>query len=133
MSDQLTTVQAIYEAFGRGDVSAILDKLSEEVRWEEWSDNAAQKAGVPWLLPRAGKDETRQFFAVVGGFTFHEFQILSLMEGGNQVVAELIVDATVQSGTRFRDEELHLWTFDESGKVARFRHYVDTAKHIAAM
>ena len=133
MSDQLTTVQAIYEAFGRGDVPAILEKLSDDVRWEAWADNEAQKAGVPWLLPRVGKDETRQFFEVVGGFTFHEFTILSLMAGGNQVVAEVIVDATVQSETRFRDEELHLWTFDESGKVTRFRHYVDTAKHIAAM
>jgi uncharacterized protein len=31
-----------------------------------------------------------------------------------------------------RDEELHLWTLDEQQKIVRFRHYVDTAKHIAA-
>jgi hypothetical protein len=30
------------------------------------------------------------------------------------------------------DEELHLWTFDEDGRVVRLRHYRDTAKHIAA-
>jgi hypothetical protein len=35
-------------------------------------------------------------------------------------------------GGRFRDEELHLYTLDEDGKVARMRHYVDTAKHVAA-
>jgi hypothetical protein len=33
---------------------------------------------------------------------------------------------------RFRDEELHLWTLDDDGQVVRMRHYVDTAKHIAA-
>jgi ketosteroid isomerase-like protein len=30
------------------------------------------------------------------------------------------------------DEELHLWTFNDNGKVVRLRHYVDTAKHLDA-
>lgn len=132
MSEHVKAVQSMYEAFGRGDVPAILDTLSEDVRWDAWDDNAAQKAGVPWMRPRVGKEATVEFFRTVGTFQFHEFAVLSLMAGGNQVVAEVIVDATVPSGARFRDEELHLWTFDEAGKVTRFRHYVDTAKHIAA-
>jgi hypothetical protein len=37
------------------------------------------------------------------------------------------------AGGRSRDEELHLWTFDEHQQVVRMRHYVDTAKHIAAL
>lgn len=37
-----------------------------------------------------------------------------------------------ESGGKFRDEEIHLWTFGEDGKVVALRHYVDTAKHIAA-
>jgi len=32
----------------------------------------------------------------------------------------------------YRDEEMHLWTFDANGKVIRLRHYTDTAKHIQA-
>ena len=132
MSDHVATVQSIYEAFGRGDIPAILDKLADDVRWEEWPDNHAQKSGVPWLHPRAGKEGTLDFFKVVGGFDFHEFEVRSLMAGGNQVAADVLVEATVPPGVRFRDEEIHLWTFDESGKVARFRHYVDTAKHIAS-
>lgn len=132
MHDHIGTVQSIYEAFGRGDIPAILDKLAEDVRWDEWPDNHAQKSGVPWLQPRTGKDATTGFFQVVGGFTFHEFQVRSLMAGGSQVAADVFVDATIPPGVRFRDEELHLWTFDASGKITRFRHYVDTAKHIAA-
>lgn len=133
MNQHVETVQAIYEAFGRGDVPAILEHLAEDVRWEEWADNRAQAAGVPWLLPRHGKSGAIEFFGVVGQFQFHEFQVLSLMEGGNQVAAELAIDATIPaSGTRLRDEEIHLWTFDDAGQVVRFRHYIDTAKHIAA-
>jgi uncharacterized protein len=36
------------------------------------------------------------------------------------------------TGGHYRDEEIHLWTFDASGKVTRFRHDTDTAKHIRA-
>ena len=32
-----------------------------------------------------------------------------------------------------RDLETHLWTFDEAGAVARFRHICDTAQHRAAV
>jgi ketosteroid isomerase-like protein len=31
-----------------------------------------------------------------------------------------------------RDEEIHLWTFNDAGQVVRLRHYTDTAKHMAA-
>jgi ketosteroid isomerase-like protein len=32
----LETVQKVYEAFGRGDVPAILDELADDVRWDVW-------------------------------------------------------------------------------------------------
>ena len=132
MSDQVATVASIYEAFGRGDVATILATLAEDVRWEEWADNRAQKSGVPWLQPRQGPAGALEFFAIAGQFEIHEFRVLSLLAGGDQVVAEVVIDATVPTGARYRDEELHLWTFNAAGKVVRLRHYVDTAKHIAA-
>jgi ketosteroid isomerase-like protein len=133
MSAHLAAVSAIYEAFGRGDVPAILEHMAEDVRWEAWDDNEAQKAGVPWLQPRRGKSGVLEFFQVVGGFRILDFRVLSLMEGGNQVVAEVVIEAEVPgTGGHYRDEELHLWTFDDQSKVVRMRHYVDTARHIAA-
>ena len=55
------------------------------------------------------------------------------MDGGDQVAAEFEVECDVPStGGHYRDEEMHLWTFDEGGKVVRLRHYTDTAKHIRA-
>ena len=35
MSDNVGTVAAIYEAFGRGDLPAILDQLADDVQWEQ--------------------------------------------------------------------------------------------------
>ena len=48
------TVAEIYAAFGRGDVPAILDQLADDVAWEDWPANDAQRAGVRHLLPRRG-------------------------------------------------------------------------------
>lgn len=133
MSHHLKTVIAIYDAFGRGNVPGILEHLSENVQWENWTDNTAQKAGVPWLQPRNGKMEVPEFFKIVGSFKIIDFQVLSLMAGGNQVAAEIILEAEIPATSqRLRDEEMHLWTFDERGKVIRMRHYTDTAKHMGA-
>ena len=52
------------------------------------------------------------------------------MSGGDKVAVEIVFDATLPGGTPYRDEEIHLWRFDEQGKVAGLRHYTDTAKHI---
>ena len=43
-----------------------------------------------------------------------------------------MIEVHLPNGGSYRDEELHLWTFDDEGKVSRLRHYTDTAKHISA-
>lgn len=134
MSDHLATVAAIYEAFGRGDIPAILEHVSEDVQWESWADNTAQQAGVPWMVPRQGKAGVLEFFQVVAErLDIQEFNVLSIMGGDHQVAAEFSIAATLRDGRgSYRDEEMHLWTFDAAGKVTRLRHYLDTAKHRAA-
>lgn len=132
MADHLATVGTIYEAFGRGDIPAILAELAEDVQWEHWADST-YRAQAPWLAPRDGKAGAMEFFQIVGAMTFTQFEVRSLMAGGNQVAAEIVVTAQLpESGVTLQDEEMHLWTFNEEGKVARLRHYADTAKHIAA-
>ena len=125
----LDTVQAMYDAFGRGDIPFILGQLADDVAWEQWEDNRAQKAGVDYMQSRYGPAGVGDFFAIVGQMKFAEFRVLHLMDGGDQVAAEILLDATMPNGARVRDEEVHLWSFDEHGKVSRFRHYLDTAKH----
>ena len=131
----IASVRAIYEAFGRGDVPAILERLAPDVRWDapELSD-AAQDAGVPWLMPRRGPEEAGEFFGILAdAMTFNDFQVRELIGSADKVAAEILLDVTMEaSGTRIVSDEVHVWAFDEDGRVASFRHYVDTAKHIAA-
>ena len=134
MTDHLGTITKIYDAFGRGDVPAILECLADDVAWEAWADNSAQSRGVPWLRPRKGRAGAAEFFQYVGTqMEVLDFRVLSMMAGPNQVAVEFVIEAKIAStGGHYRDEEMHLWTFNEQGKVVRLRHYTDTAKHIRA-
>lgn len=133
MTTPLQAVETIYAAFGRGDVPAILEHLSPTVAWEAWEDNYAQRAGVPWLVERHGHAGAVAFFTTVANaMAIREFAVRSLLAGGNQVAAEIRLVASFPGGTEMLEEEMHLWTFGDDGKVTRFRHYSDTAKHIAA-
>jgi ketosteroid isomerase-like protein len=130
----LTTVQALYQAFGAGDVPTFLSHLADDVQWEQWPDNRATSAGVPWLQPYSGRDAVMGFFAAVGQMEIVDLQILNMMEGGDEVAVSFVLEAKLPQcgGRSYRDEEIHLWTFNADGKVSRLRHYVDTAKHIEA-
>ena len=126
----LATVQQIYAAFGQGDVPAIVAKLAENVEWEHDSVDH----GIPWLRPGRGKGHVLEFFGVVGkDLDIKRFDVPNVMENGDQVVAIIQIEATVRAtGKTVKDYELHVWTFGADGKVARFRHVVDTHQHFLA-
>lgn len=132
MSSALHTVQQIYAAFARGDLAGIVDLLDDDVQWEAWTSNSAQTADVPWLRAGTGKAAAWRFFEEIGRWQFQDFRVLGLMSSDSQVAAEAVVDAVLPGGRRLQDEEMHLWNVNAAGKVTRFRHYADTAKHIAA-
>lgn len=132
MSDNVKTAQTVYEAFGRGDIPAIVDLMADDVEWEAWENNFAQNAGLPAMTRRHGKQGVADFFAAIAPWTVTDVQVLSMMEGPNQVAVEFVIEVDLPNGGHYRDEEIHLITFDGGGKISRWRHYVDTAKHIAA-
>ena len=129
------TVQAIYEAFGRGDIPAILEKLDEDVRWDHWPHgNGAQRAGVPWMAERRGRADVANFFETLGELDITGFEVGNLLEGGDQVAAVVELSGTVKAtGGSITNDEMHLWTFGADGLVTEFRHYIDTAQHAQAI
>ena len=58
MNDNIRTVEAIYDAFGRGDVGFIVDQLTDDVDWA----SAAESSAAPWYGVRHGKAEVPEFF-----------------------------------------------------------------------
>jgi uncharacterized protein len=124
------TVQQIYEAFGRGDIPAILAHLADDVEWEY----GVTSTDVPWLQPRRGRDAVPAFFQALGAIDFHAFQPKAIFAQGAVVVALIDLEGTVRAtGIRLVEtDEVHIWHFDDTGRVARFRHRADTHLHWTA-
>ena len=127
----IDTVHAIYAAFAKADVPAILDVMADEVQWEY----AYPDRGVPWLAPRRGREGVLSFFQALGAnLEMKRFDVKDVFSGGAKVMALIDVEFFVRStGKRIAEvEEGHLWHFDARGRVTRFRHMVDTAQHVEA-
>lgn len=120
------TVGRVYEAFGRGDVPAILEQLADDVRWEYPSST-----DVPWLQPRQGREAVIGFFEALGALDFQTFNVKELLGTGDVVVAVLDVEFVVKAngGRHAEKDQMHLWRFDDAGKVVHFRHGTDTLGH----
>jgi quercetin dioxygenase-like cupin family protein/ketosteroid isomerase-like protein len=123
----VSTVAAIYEAFARGDVAAILDRLDDDVEWEA----GARDTGLPYLRPRRGKHEVAEFFpALLGTVELTHFEPQSICDGGDVVMVTVLhAGRIVDGGEVPMTQEAHEWRFTPRGTVASFRHLFDFRVH----
>jgi ketosteroid isomerase-like protein len=127
--DRIKVLQSIYEAFGAGDVPFILDRLTDDVAW----DQDAPSYGVPIYEPRVGREGARAFFEVLGGLDITRFVPTNFLTGGMQVAVTIDLAATVKAtGHKVEVLEIHLWTFGDDGKISRFFHCVDRHAFVVA-
>jgi len=121
--------QAGYAAFGRGDMPAIREMLTDDIEWVD--------PGPSDVLPTAGthrgKDAVMAWFGTLGGnVDFEVFEPREFIAQGDKVVALIHAEATIRStGKKMVQDEAHVWTFRD-GKVARIQLYLDTAAMVAA-
>lgn len=127
--DNVKTVQAIYQAFGKGDITAILSSVTDDTKW---GFNGARQE-IPWHKQVHNKTELPEFFQAFGrNVEIHVFEPRKFVAQGDDVVAEIALEYTVKkTGKRVREEQLHWWTLRD-GKVARLQHFEDTAQVAAA-
>lgn len=119
-------VQAIYEAFGRGDVPAILGRLDDAVEWE----TTVPVPEVPWLRARRGKASIAGFFESLAPLEITRFEPHTILEGGDKVFVLIRFEATARGKRYSFPNEGHLWKFNAAGKVVKFDHVTDTAQMI---
>jgi len=127
---KLQTVRSIYEAFGRGDVAAVVNAFAPE---GELSFNVA-KAVAPWQSPVRGHAELPRFFANLAEHVeFVKFEPTDFVEGPSTVVARIHMRFRVKStGRTVEQTQVHWWTFD-AAKVRSLVHFEDTAQVAAAV
>jgi ketosteroid isomerase-like protein len=119
------TIEAVYAAFGRGDVPFILDRVSDATRW----DFSVAHSEVPWHARVSSKQELPRFFGAMGEhLRFESFEPRAFLTEGRDVVVKLrVAYQVVRTGKRVDQEQVQWWTFDEAGRIASLRHYEDTA------
>jgi ketosteroid isomerase-like protein len=122
---KIQTVQAIYEAFGRGDVAAILDRLTDDV---DWASEPESKV-APWHGVHKGKGEVPKFFEVLGAtIEVTEFTPLAFTSNETDVMAVIRFAMRIPATGKQGAMDLHHWfQFTPDGKVKRYRGTEDTA------
>ena len=123
MGTKSDIINAIYQAFGEGDVGTILSHLTDDVDW------APEAAGTvaPWWGQYKGKDEVPGFFqALAEAVDVTEFTPLTLVEGDEDVLVVIRFGIIVKSTGRSGTMELHHWWHFDGDKVARYRGTEDT-------
>lgn len=123
MSEAVSVVQQIYAAFGRQDVPAILELISDAPDWE-----FVGSPGLAYAGNRRSRAEVGEFFAAVGRTDdVHAFEPREFITAGEQVTVLGWENATARdTGKPFATEWIHLFTVRE-GKVTRWRGFFNTA------
>ena len=121
-------VQGTYEAVGRGDISALLDLLTNDVEWTFQGPSV-----IPFAGTRRGREGVAEFFSLVGGnLEFERFEPREFVAQGDTVVVLGFERSLVKpTGRTFEQEWAHVYKLRE-GKVAEFLALEDTAAHAVA-
>lgn len=117
------TVQALYDAFSKGDVPAVLGVFDRQIQWRE-AENFLYADGNPYVGPQAVADGVfRRIASDLEGFAVVPEHFI---EGDDTVVVEGHYRGKVKAtGAPVDAQFAHVWQLRE-GKVVRFQQYTDT-------
>ena len=109
---------SLYDAFGRGDIPAVLSAMHPQIRWHEAESNPYMPSGEPWVGPDA---IVADLFVKLGdewaGFTVTP---VSFHDAGDVVSVEGRYTGEYHATGRSLDAQFcHVWTL-EDGKITKF-------------
>ncbi|MGH2920131.1 MAG: nuclear transport factor 2 family protein [Solirubrobacteraceae bacterium] len=123
MADNVELVRSAYEALARGDVSAMLEVLDENVEWNQAEHNPYWPGG-----PFTGRQAVLEGVLARLGADFDDFtvDVQRVVGCGQTVLVEARYRATVkQTGKPLDAQVAHIWDFRD-GKTVRWQQYSDT-------
>jgi ketosteroid isomerase-like protein len=119
MGSNAGVIQGAYDAFGRGDIVAIVDLVDEDVEWSS-----------PSTLPQGGhfhgKSGVGDFFRAVGGaWSTLGLDVECVADAGDGLVIGVVrADGARSGGEEAGYGATHVFTV-QNGKIVRFREYTD--------
>jgi ketosteroid isomerase-like protein len=118
-------VRGIYEAFGRGDVPAVLGAFAADIEWHE-------AEGLPYGGVYHSPDEVAQnvFGPLVEDVSDFAVAPEEFIPSGDTVAVVARYTGTGKAtGKALSLPAAHVWDVRD-GKIARFRQFIDTAKFL---
>jgi uncharacterized protein len=131
MSEQTNAdvVQRGYEAFGRGDIPAFLELLTDDVEWIQQGPPV-----IPFAGTRHGHEGVMEYFSLLGEtLEFEQFEPREFVAQDDTVVV-LGFERSLgkATGRTVEQEWAHVYTLRD-GKIAKGRFFEDTAAYVAAL
>jgi ketosteroid isomerase-like protein len=131
MSDRTNAdvVQRGYEAFGRGDIPAFLELLTDDVEWIQQGPPV-----IPFAGTRHGHEGVMEYFSLLGEtLEFEQFEPREFVAQDDTVVV-LGFERSLgkATGRTVEQEWAHVYTLRD-GKIAKGRFFEDTAAYVAAL
>ncbi len=119
-------VRAVYAAFERGDVQAVLARFDPDVEIK-------QSEALPWGGLYRGHEGALRFFGTLVAHIETQVEIDRLIVAGDSVVENgRTCGRARDSGRRFEIDETHVWEVND-GKVVSMHAFVDDAAMLAAL
>ena len=127
----VNAARELYEAFGQGDVAAVVAGMDRNIEWREAESNPYQPSGVAWVGPDAIVNNLFMKLATEwDGFAVHPQQY---HDAGETVVVEgRYTGKNKATGADLDAQFCHVFRFQDD-KVTSFQQFTDTAKLRAAM
>jgi ketosteroid isomerase-like protein len=128
--ENIESIQAVYQAFARGDVGSILSAVTDDVDWA--SDTSSTVA--PWYGAHQGKDGVTSFFEAFGSaMDVAEFTPLTFAGNDDAVLTVVHFRGTSRSTGKAVDMNLHHYFVFRDGKVSFYRGTEDSSQTEAAL
>lgn len=128
-TDNVSLVQDLYAAFGRGDLATILAGLAPDADWQ----SVGRRNDYPAFGPRRGPAEIGEFFKIVAeNEDFSDFSPREFHPAQDKVfVLGSYTLKMKKTGKPVACEWVHVFTFRD-GKVVHWREHTDTAQFAEA-
>src|SRR5262245_61989679 len=126
MTSTVQVIQDVYQAFGQGDIPAVLAHFHPSIEWRLAEGYPYSPEGRPWCGPDA---IARHFFARAGGeWEGSTVSPRQLHDARDTVVLECRYTGVYKPTERRLDAQAcHVWKVSD-GKVTSFQQYIDTAR-----
>jgi ketosteroid isomerase-like protein len=124
LADNAKTVASLYEAFGRGDISYILDHLADDCTWIGIGSGSLPAGGT-----YIGREAANFFMILNENESFDAFNVEEIhnIDNNGVVVFGNLETTSKKTGKKVSSDWVMRWKFNDEGKATYFHDFFDTA------